>query len=170
MSFDLQRPVLQGAMVGNRYMSDPMEVRPEWEDFNGHLNMAFYGVLFDWGSGPGFRALGLGGPHRDASGFTSFTGDFRVRYLREIHSGDMVRCSFILVKAGTKTFHFAQELVHEDGWISATAETLNLHVDMQTRKVVPHPPEVQARLEAMEQEHRAIGLPDWVGAPLGVRG
>jgi len=167
---DHLRPVLNGEMVNGRFLSDPIEVRPEWEDFNGHLNMAFYGVLFDWGGNHGFRAIGLGNEHRQATGCTSFTGDFRIRYIREIRAGERVRCSFLLVGVGPKTFHFAQELIHaEEGWLSATAETLNLHVDMATRRVVPHPPHIQQRLESMLADHAKLPRPDWIGAPLGVR-
>ena len=29
------------------FMSSVMEIIPEWIDYNGHLNMAYYNVLFD---------------------------------------------------------------------------------------------------------------------------
>ena len=29
-------------MTNTPFLSSPMEVRPEWIDYNGHLNMAYY--------------------------------------------------------------------------------------------------------------------------------
>lgn len=170
-----QAPVTQdrlrvkGELVDGRLMSEPMELRPEWIDFNGHLNMAFYGVLFDFGCSFGFDTLGLGDSYRTETPYTSMTADFRIRYIREVMLGDRVRSSFQVLKVGPKSFHFLQELYHVDGWLSATSETLNLNVDATARRVAPYPPERLAALKAMEKEHASLPVPDWVGAPLGVR-
>ena len=37
-----------------------MTVRPEWIDFNGHLNMAYYNVLFDEGADEVYPLMGFG--------------------------------------------------------------------------------------------------------------
>lgn len=151
-----------------RYLSDVMEVLPEWIDFNGHMNMAFYAQLFEQGCTHGFAALGFGAAYRD-QGFTTMAADFRIRYLRELHLGDPVRCSFRIVKVGTKAFHYCQELIHTDGWVAATAEAVNLHVDIKARKVVPYTAARRNALESMAAEHAQWPLPDWVGLALGVR-
>ena len=163
------QPLMTGEVVDNRYLGEEIEIRPEWIDFNGHLNMAYYGVLFDQGCNHGFRALGFGADYRDRHGFTTMTADFRIRYLRELHLGDVVRCSFRVVKVGTRAFHYCQELIHRDGWVSATAETVNLHVDIKARRVAPYTEARKLALEAMAAEHAKWPLPDWVGLPLGVR-
>jgi len=169
MTHDPYRRHMTGEVIDNRFVSEEMEVLPEWIDFNGHLNMAYYGVLFDVGCNHGFRKLGFGDEYRKSHGFTTMTADFRIRYLRELHLGDRVRCSFRVVKVGTKAFHYCQELIHRDGWISATAETVNLHVDMKARKVAPYTEARRKALEEMAAEQAEWPLPDWVGLPLGVR-
>ena len=42
------------------FVSAPMPVRPEWTDYNGHLNMAYYHVLFDTALDVVLEPLGLG--------------------------------------------------------------------------------------------------------------
>lgn len=169
MTQDPYRHHTTGEMVDGRFLGERMEILPEWIDFNGHLNMAYYAVLFDVGCNHGFRALGFGDAYRKSHGFTTMTADFRIRYLRELHLGDKVRCSFRVVKVGTKAFHYCQELLHSDGWVAATAETVNLHVDMKARKVAPYTAERKEALESMLADHAFYPVPEWVGLPLGVR-
>ena len=151
------------------FVSNAMELEPGWIDYNGHLNMAYYGVLFDRGVDDAFIELGLGPDYREATGHTTYSAEFRIRYLRELHLGDKVRASFQILELGPKSFHFCQELLHEDGWVSATGEGISLHVDQSGPRVATYPPEVQQRLEAMATAHAALPVPDFVGAPMGIR-
>ncbi|WP_240789448.1 acyl-CoA thioesterase [Pseudooceanicola onchidii] len=169
MTHDPYARNMTGEMIDGRFLSEEMEILPEWIDFNGHLNMAYYGVLFDIGCNHGFNAIGFGADYRRDHGMTSMTADFRIRYLRELLLGDRVRCSFRIVKVGTRAFHYCQELIHSDGWVAATAETVNLHVDMEARKVVPYTDKLRNALEKMAAEQASSPVPDWVGLPLGVR-
>ncbi|MEC7794306.1 MAG: acyl-CoA thioesterase, partial [Pseudomonadota bacterium] len=94
----LDHSPMEGEYLNGRFLSPPLVVRPEWIDFNGHLNMAYYGVLFDTGCNHGFTALGFGEAYRRDQGLTTMMADLRIRYLRELHEGDRVRCSFRIVK------------------------------------------------------------------------
>ena len=68
-------------------------VRDECTDYNGHLNMAYYNVLFDEAVNAALNGLGVG-PDQAASGTMSvFTAQAHVHYLRELHAGDRVRVS-----------------------------------------------------------------------------
>ena len=51
------------------FVSSTMRVEPSWIDYNGHMNMAYYHVLFDRAVEEGFGVVGLGaglhgGPQR----------------------------------------------------------------------------------------------------------
>lgn len=151
------------------FLSEELVVQPEWIDFNNHLNMAFYGVLLDKGGMHGFNALGLDENYRRERGCTTMTADLRIRYLRELVLGDRLRCSFRIVKVAAKAFHYCQELIHSDGWVAATAESVNLNVEITARKVAPYPADRKAALDAMAADHARTPVPDWVGLPLGVR-
>lgn len=151
------------------FLSPLMEVKPEWIDQNGHLNMAYYGVLFDTGVDEAAKMFGLGWAYTKGGTHTTYSAEFRIRYLREVHLGDRVRASFRLLDVGPKAYHFCQELIHEDGWISATGEGISLHIDQSGPRVAAYPPEIKARLDETLAKHAALPVPDWVGAPMQIR-
>jgi acyl-CoA thioester hydrolase len=66
-------------------------VRREWIDHNGHMNMGYYLVVFDFATDAWFRYLGLGEPHRAAQAVTTFCLQAHVTYHREVRAGDPLR-------------------------------------------------------------------------------
>jgi hypothetical protein len=53
----LERPE---TVVPAPFVSSVMRVEPGWIDYNGHLNMAYYNVLFDRAVDEVYELLGLG--------------------------------------------------------------------------------------------------------------
>jgi acyl-CoA thioester hydrolase len=87
-----------------------------------------------------------------------------VRYLREIHLGDPVRISILLLGADEKRLHTFEELRHAtEGWLSATSENMTIHIDMKARKTAPFPPDIRARIEAVANTHAALPRPEGIG-------
>ncbi len=156
-------------MTDAPFRSGLMPVKPEWIDYNGHLNMAYYNVLMDEGSDQAFAALGLGPDYRARTGFTTYSAEYRMRYIRELHEGDQVYITLQLLDHNDKSFHFAQELYHADGWLSAQGEGLGLHVDQSGPRVAPMSADVLAKVTAMHAAHAAVPVPDWVGQPMQIR-
>ena len=66
-------------------------VEAQWADFNGHLNMAYYHVLFDRAGDEAFSAIGLGPNYVTQHNATFFTVEAHVSYLAELKPGDKVR-------------------------------------------------------------------------------
>lgn len=151
------------------FMSQEMEVLPEWIDYNGHLNMAYYNVLFDHGADQAFELMGFGPEYAATRKHTTYSADFRVRYLRELHVGAKVRVGFQLLDSDGRKFHFCQWLFHQDGWLSATGEGIGLHIDQSGPKVAPYPADVAAKVEAMLKAHSTAPVPDFVGKPMTIR-
>jgi acyl-CoA thioester hydrolase len=95
---------------------------------------------------------------------STFTAECHVRYLREIHLGDPVQVSILLVGADEKRLHTFEELRHAtEGWISATSENITLHIDMAARKVAPFPPDIRARIADIADVHAAVPRPEGIG-------
>lgn len=151
------------------FMSSLMTVKPDWIDYNGHLNMAYYNVLFDSCADEVYAELGFGPDYAKSRGFTTYTAEFHVCYVRELHEGDRVRVSFQLIDHDEKRFHTYQELFHEDGWLAATGEALGLHIDMSGPKVAPFPPDVAEKVAAMAKRHATLPRPERVGRSVGIR-
>ena len=145
-----------------------MTVRPEWIDYNGHMNMAYYAVLFDEAADEIYPFLGFG-PEYQKSGFTTYTAEFHICYLRELHEGDVLTVTLQLLDYDEKRFHTYQEIWHEDGWCAATGEAMTLHVDQSGPKVAPMPAATLARLEEMRQAHATLPRPERAGRSIGIR-
>jgi acyl-CoA thioester hydrolase len=146
------------------FVSAPMRVEPGWIDYNGHLNMAYYNVLFDRAVDEVYELLGCGLAYLKQSRHSCFTAEVHVRYLRELNAGDLVRVTFQLLDFDAKRLHYFEELHHaEHGWLSATSENMALHVDMAARKTVPFPDAIAARLAKMKAAHAALPVPEAVG-------
>ena len=146
------------------FVSSVMTVEPAWIDFNGHLNMAYYNVLFDRGLDELYNLAGLGRHYRDERQLSFFTAEVHVRYLRELHEGAPVRVTFQLLEFDGKRMHFFQQLFHAtEGWVSATSENLSLHVDMVAKKAATFPPDVTKRLGEVRKSHARLPRPEAVG-------
>lgn len=151
------------------FLSPVLQVEPAWIDYNGHLNMAYYSVLFDRGVDALWDKIGFGANYRETRGGTSYAAEFHIRYLREIHQGDNVRVSFQLLDHSDKSWHFHQELIHQDGWVSATGEGLGLHIDTSGPKVAAMPADILAQFETLMQAQRDLPVPDHIGRQMAIR-
>jgi len=146
------------------FVSSLMRVEPAWIDYNGHLNMAYYNVLFDRAVDEAYEVLGIGLDYLKQTHHSTFTAEAHVRYLRELHESDPVRVTFQLLDFDSKRIHYFEQLLHADeGWVSATSENMTLHVDMATKKVAPFPDSVVRSLARMKEAHAHLPVPDGAG-------
>jgi acyl-CoA thioester hydrolase len=146
------------------FVSSVMRVEPAWIDYNGHLNMAYYNVLFDRCVDEAYELLGIGLNYLNTQKHSTFTAEAHVRYLREINEGDPVRVTFQMLDYDTKRVHYFQQLFHAtEGWVSATSENMTLHVDMTAKKVVPFPDRIMRTLGQMRASHSRLPRPEAAG-------
>lgn len=146
------------------FVSSVMQVEPQWIDYNGHLNMAYYNVLFDRAVDEAYELIGIGLDYLKAQGHSTFTAEAHVRYLRELHEGDPVRVTLQLLDYDAKRIHYFEELSHAtEGWLSATSENMTLHVDMTSKKVAPFPDSIMRALAAMKAAHAGLPRPQAAG-------
>ncbi len=146
------------------FVSSVMQVEESWIDYNGHLNMAYYNVLFDRAVDEAYELLGIGHDYLVRRKHSTFTAEVHVRYLRELHAGDPVRVTFQLLDFDAKRIHYFEQLFHaEEGWVSATSENMTLHVDMDAKKVAPLPGDVARRLANMKTAHARLPRPEAAG-------
>jgi acyl-CoA thioester hydrolase len=146
------------------FVSSVMRVEPQWIDYNGHLNMAYYNVLFDRAVDETYELIGVGADYVAQRRQSVFTAEVHLRYLRELHADDPVRVTFQLLDYDTKRLHYFEQLFHaEEGWVSATSENLSLHVDMNSKKTAAFPREVTARLAEMKASHAQLPVPEAAG-------
>jgi acyl-CoA thioester hydrolase len=151
------------------FVSSTMAIEPGWIDYNGHLNMAYYSVLLDRATDEAFSILGIGQDYVRERNASVFTAEWHVQYKRELRLDHPVRATIQLIEFDDKRIHTYLELRHaRELWLAAAAESLNLHVDMATRRVVPFPPDVIASLAIMKAAHRGLPIPEGLGRSIGI--
>src|SRR5271154_402911 len=151
------------------FRSSVMQIEPQWIDYNGHLNMAYYNVMMDRAIDELWLQLGIGPTYMKERHGSTFTAECHVRYLREIHLGDPVQVSVWLLDADEKRLHTFEELRHAtEGWLSATSENMTVHIDMNVRKVAPFPPDIRTRIADVVKAHSGVSRPEGIGRSVGM--
>ncbi|HUI16101.1 MAG TPA: thioesterase family protein [Alphaproteobacteria bacterium] len=139
-------------------------VLPEWTDYNGHMNLAYFLVAFDHATDAFFDHLDLGRAYRLRTNCSLFTLEAHVSYAHELNAGDPLRLSTQLVAFDAKRLHYFHRMYHaEEGFLAASNELLSIHVDLETRRSSAMPAEAQARLERLLAEHRRLPRPPELG-------
>ena len=153
------------------FVSSLMRVEPAWIDYNGHLNMAYYNVLFDRAVDEVFELLGCGLDYVRTRRHSCFTAETHVRYLRELKAEDPVRVTFQLLDYDHKRMHFFEHLLHaNEGWVSATSENMSLHVDMEQKRTAPFPAAIASALGSMKAMHARLPYPQGAGRRIAMPG
>ncbi|MEE8077487.1 MAG: thioesterase family protein [Pseudomonadales bacterium] len=141
-----------------------------WIDYNGHLNMAYYNVLFDQALDHVYDQLGVGVEYTRSGQGSCFTLEVHVNYLSELVLDDPIKIDFQLLDYDNKRLHIFEQMFHaETGELAATSEQLALHVDMASRRSAPFPQTVMPDIEALAAAHAELPVPDYVGRVIGIR-
>jgi acyl-CoA thioester hydrolase len=146
------------------FVSSVRRVEPQWIDYNGHMNMAWYHHLMDLAFDEVLSALDLGPETIETRGTTIFLAETHMTYRQELFADMPTRATVQLINYDGKRIHFWSELYHAaEGWLAARSENMALHVSLETRKVTPFPPEIITNLQIMMAAHSALPRPDGLG-------
>lgn len=149
-------------------------VEPEWIDYNGHMNMAYYLVLFDRACDVVYDHLDIGADYRQRTGRSCYTLEARLTYLRELKQSDRVKISFQLLDHDAKRLHFYQSMYRLDpnnhpAEHVASAEMISLHVDIAASAATPFVPTTRDALTSLAQHHHDLPRHPMINRPIGLR-
>jgi acyl-CoA thioester hydrolase len=146
------------------------DVLPEWVDWNGHMNVAFYVAAFDQASGTFMRNMGLGRPYVDGKLGMTFVLETHVTYDREMKGGAPMRFATQLLDRDAKKIHLYHEMFHANlGYLAATNETIVMNIDYVSRRSAPWPAPAAERLEILWLAHKDLLRPANAGRVMGLR-
>jgi acyl-CoA thioester hydrolase len=139
-------------------------VLPEWIDYNGHMNVGYYGIAFDRATDTFFDFVGIGEGYRRTTGLSLFAVEQHSFYQAELRLGDPLRITTQLLGCDAKRIHFFHRMYHAGtGQPAACIENLGLNIDMGRRKAAEFPADIQARLAAVLAAHAAVPRPAEAG-------
>ena len=146
------------------------EVRPEWIDHNGHMNVTFYLEAFDNNIGDFFGSLGLTKEYRRAENVATYCGDFHIHYIRELFRGTRLEITCQLVDFDEKRIQLCQSMYNaEEGYLAAESEVIYLHVDALTRKVSSMKSELFEKVKLTHEAHKKLGQPQQQGRTISIK-
>lgn len=156
-------PVVQGFTVTEG------AVLPEWIDINGHMNVAYYVLAFDKAVDDLWARLGITDEYIRSGAGTTFAVECHVTYQRELREADPYRVTSEILAYDEKRIHQFQRMYHaEENYLSATAEWMNLHVALETRRVSPWPEFVLQALEEFTKSQADAEFPQEAGKRMSI--
>lgn len=145
-------------------------VLPAWIDYNGHMNVAYYVLVFDHASDALARWLGIDEGYTRRTNRSIFVVEAHVTYAREVLENDPLRIETLVLGADAKRLHLCHRMFHDrEGYLAATNELMLLHVDLGARRSAPLPSDVAARLETLRAAHAEVPRPPGLSRVMGLQ-
>ena len=141
------------------------DVKPDWVDYNGHMNDAEYARVFSLAVDTLMERIGLDGAGRDRHGYTLYTLETHLRYLREAHQGQPLQVEVALVDRDAKRLHLWFEL-YSGEQLLATSEQMLMGIDVDSGRPGTFPEVVDTAIAALP----AISspAPEGLGRRIGI--
>ena len=145
-------------------------VKPEWIDMNGHMNVAYYVKAFDLAIDIHWAELGITKEYIEKKGCSTFSVECHITYQNEMKVEEKYHISSQILAYDEKRIHVFQTMYKKNSEKTiATAEWMNLHVNLKTRKVSEWPKTVIQQLEKVCEMQPQITWPDEVGKKMKIK-
>lgn len=152
------------------FVTDIKCVLPEWIDYNGHMNVAFYTMVFDEALDNFLDEIGIGESYVKTNQNGPYALQANYHYMNELLEGENFRVKIFLVDVNDKCFHVAMEIVSEKNLsVAAFCEQITMNVDLSRRKSNCYPDWVRAKFDKILSNQGGVQLPKQIGKPLGLR-
>jgi|TARA_B110000977_G_scaffold187327_1_gene254299 acyl-CoA thioester hydrolase len=107
----------------------------DWIDYNGHLNDAYYLVIFTQATDALQNHLGLTLEHIKHTGETLFTVETHLAYVQQVGLGEVVTISSKILETDSKRMRIFHSMFNEQNQLLATVEMLLICYNLQAKKV-----------------------------------
>tara|TARA_B110000467_G_C17790101_1_gene199637 strand:+ start:18 stop:488 length:471 start_codon:yes stop_codon:yes gene_type:complete len=109
----------------------------DWIDYNGHMNVAYYHLIFDKFGADNLNTIFKMGEHSaKTTGMSTMVVETNIAYNRELKLDDEVDINLLYFNHDKKRLQYKFEMVHKkEKYLASTFEALALYVDLNTRKV-----------------------------------
>lgn len=145
-------------------------VLPEWIDLNRHMNVAYYVLAFDLGVDEMWQQLGITSEYIEREQCSTFAVECHITYQREMCENEPFRITSQILAYDEKRIHQFQRMFHADeNYLAATAEWMNLHVDLSNRRVTPFPAHILSALGDFAKRQGALPKPAEAGKIMRIR-
>ena len=108
----------------------------DWTDYNGHMNLAFYILVFDKGAEEILSKFKMGEQSAKTTKKSTMAVESHTTYNNEVKENEEVEVHLSYFNHDKKRLHYKLEMYEKSKKIlSATTEVLSLYIDLNFRKV-----------------------------------
>ena len=109
----------------------------DWTDYNGHMNVAYYVLIFDiYGAEKLMTEFKMGEDSAKTTSKSTMVVESHITYNQEVKEGDEVDVNLIYFDHDKKRLLYKLEMIHKSKkYLVSTVESLSLYVDLKERKV-----------------------------------
>jgi acyl-CoA thioester hydrolase len=108
----------------------------EWTDYNNHMNLSYYILVFDMGAEKILSKFQMGEHSAKTTKRSTMVVETSTTYQKEVKEGDEVSVCLVHLDHDNKRLHYKLEMYDKDkNILSATTEVLALYMDLNKRKV-----------------------------------
>ena len=117
-----------------------------------------------------WERLGITSEYIETSNCSTFAVECHVTYQMELRQHDPFLVTSQILAYDKKRIHQFQRMYHaEEKFLAATAEWMNLHVDLTNRRVQPWPESILTALQEFTDSQGVLPMPDEAGKKMRVR-
>ena len=111
-------------------------IKKEWTDYNKHMNVAYYVLVFDESWEVMLQKFKIGEDSAKTTGMSTMVVETYITYNNEVKEGEEVEVYLTYFDHDKKRLHYKLEMIEKSSKkLSATIELLSLYVDLKKRKV-----------------------------------
>ena len=124
-------------------------IKKEWIDYNNHMNMAYYVLVFDDVWEIMLKKFKMGESSAKSTSMSTMVVETHMTYNSEVKLGDEVEINLTFFDHDEKRLHYKMEMIEKSSKkLSSTLEMLSLYIDLNKRKVAKFEKE---KIEIMDQ-------------------
>ena len=111
-------------------------IKKEWTDYNNHMNMAYYVLVFDQIWEIILEKFKMGEQSAKTTNMSTMVVETHTTYNNELKEGDEVEINLTFLDHDKKRLHYKMEMIEKSSKkLSATLEMLSLYIDLNKRRV-----------------------------------
>ena len=111
-------------------------IKKEWTDYNKHMNVAYYVLVFDEAWEVMIQKFKMGENSAKTTEMSTMVVETYITYNNEVKEGEEVDIFLTYFDHDKKRLHYRLEMIEKSSKkLSATIELLSLYVDLKKRKV-----------------------------------
>ena len=108
----------------------------EWTDYNNHMNLSYYILVFDMGAEVILSKFKMGEHSAKTTKKSTMVVETHTTYNKEVKEDDEVNVMLTYLDHDSKRLHYKLEMYDKaKDILSATTEVLALYIDLDKRKV-----------------------------------